>query len=477
MTRHRASRPHNDDPIPAVARAGVSRGLVAIVGRPNVGKSTMFNRLAGSKIAIVHDEPGVTRDRNYADAFARGYEYTLVDTGGFDPGSDDPMRQGIARQVEVAIEEADVVVCVLDATVDATAADREAVQLLRRSKKPVIFAANKADSQRVDALAFDAYRLGIPHIVPVSSLHGRGFAELEEAITDALPPPPEEDPLKDLVDVPRIALIGRPNAGKSSLLNKLFGKERSLVDSRPGTTRDTVDALVRVKRPGSKKGEEGPEQPLVILDTAGIRKKAKVHETVESLSVLRAIRAIERAEIVVLMVDAEEGIAEQDAKILGLAVERGKGVVIALNKTDLLDTKQIALAEEKAREALSFTPWAPIARLSVKSGRGIGHLVETIVKVREAWAQRVSTGELNRFFAEVLETHPPPTMGGRSVRLYYVTQAESRPPTFVVVTNEPENVHFSYQRYIQNQLRKRFGFDGTPLRIRYRSKRRKTDAA
>jgi GTP-binding protein len=437
----------------------------------------MFNRLAGSKIAIVHDEPGVTRDRNYADAFARGYEYTLVDTGGFDPGSDDPMRQGIARQVEVAIEEADVVVCVLDATVDATAADREAVQLLRRSKKPVIFAANKADSQRVDALAFDAYRLGIPHILPVSALHGRGFAELEEAITDALPAQTDDDALKDLVDVPRVALIGRPNAGKSSLLNKLVGKERSLVDSRPGTTRDTVDALVRVKRLGSKKGEDGPEQPLVILDTAGIRKKAKVHETVESLSVLRAIRAIERAEIVVLMVDAEEGVAEQDAKILGLAVERGKGVVIVLNKTDLLDAKQIAQAEEKAREALSFTPWAPIARLSVKSGRGLGHLVETVVKVREAWANRVSTGELNRFFAEVLETHPPPTMGGRAVRLYYVTQAESRPPTFMVVTNEPENVHFSYQRYIQNQLRKRFGFEGTPIRIRYRSKRRKTDAA
>jgi GTP-binding protein len=482
MTRHRASRPHFDDPIPAVARAGISRGLVAIVGRPNVGKSTMFNRLAGSKIAIVHDEPGVTRDRNYADAFARGYEYTLVDTGGFDPDSDDPMRQGIVRQVSVAIEEADVVVCVLDATVDATTADREAVQLLRRSKKPVIFAANKADSQRVDALAFDAYRLGIPHILPVSALHGRGFAELEEAITDALPAQTDEDPLKDLVDVPRIALIGRPNAGKSSLLNKLVGKERSLVDSRPGTTRDTVDALVRVKRPSAKKkGEEaegeGLEQPLVILDTAGIRKKAKVHETVESLSVLRAIRAIERAEIVVLMVDAEEGVAEQDAKILGLAVERGRGVVIVLNKIDLLDAKQIAQAEEKAREALAFTPWAPITRLSVKSGRGIGHLVETIVKVREAWANRVSTGELNRFFAEVLETHPPPTMGGRSVRLYYVTQAESRPPTFVVVTNEPENVHFSYQRYIQNQLRKRFGFEGTPIRIRYRSKRRKTDAA
>ncbi len=472
MTRHRAQRPHHDDPIPASARAGRARPLVAIVGRPNVGKSTLFNLLAGARIAIVHDEPGVTRDRNYADAFARGVEYTLVDTGGFDPESDDPMRQGIARQVQVGIEEADVVICVLDATVDPTAADREAVRLLRRTTKPVLYVANKADSQKVDALAFDVYRLGIPNVFPVSALHGRGIAELEEALVDALPQKDEPDPFAELQDVPRIALIGRPNAGKSSLLNRLVGEERALVDERPGTTRDTVDALVRVKRK-TKDGEV--EQPLVVLDTAGIRRKSKVSETVESVSVIRAVRAIERAEVVVLMVDAAEGVAEQDAKILGLAVERGRGVVIALNKTDLLDAKALAKAEEDARDKLSFTPWAPIVKLSVKAGRGVGHLVDVVSKARAAWASRVSTGELNRFFEEVLETHPPPTMGGRAVRLYFVTQAESRPPTFVVVTNEPENVHFSYQRYIQNQIRKRFGFEGTPLRIRYRAKRRRED--
>jgi len=474
MTRHRAQRPHNDDPIPAVARAGVSRGLVAIVGRPNVGKSTLFNRLAGGKIAIVHDEPGVTRDRNYADAFARGVEYTLVDTGGFDPRSDDPMKQGIARQVQVAIEEADVVVCVLDGMMEPTAADREAVQLLRRSKKPVIFAANKADSQSADAQTADIYRLGIKQLFPISALHGRGMAELEEAIVDAIPPGDDkEDPLAHLTDVPRIALIGRPNAGKSSLLNKLVGNERSLVDDQPGTTRDTVDALVTVKR--KHKNGTVTEQPLVVLDTAGIRRKSKVNETVEMVSVIRAVRAIERAEVVVVMCDGAEGVAEQDAKILGLAEERGRGVVIAINKTDLMDSNQLKRAEEQARDKLSFTPWAPVERLSVKTGRGVGNLVDTIVKVRSEWTKRVPTSELNRFFEEVLATHPPPTMGGRAVRLFYVTQAESRPPTFIVITNEPENIHFSYQRYIQNQIRKRFGFEGTPIRIRYRRRKRKGD--
>jgi GTP-binding protein len=475
MTRHRAQRPHQEDPIPAVARAGISRGLVAIVGRPNVGKSTLFNRLAGAKIAIVHDEPGVTRDRNYADAFARGVEYTLVDTGGFDPGSDDPMRQGITRQVQVAIEEADVIVCVLDGMMEPTGADREAVKLLRKSKKPVIYAANKADSMAAEAETADIYRLGIPKLFPISALHGRGMAELEEAIVDSIPQRDEkDDPLAHLVDVPRIALIGRPNAGKSSLLNRLTGEERSLVDDRPGTTRDTVDALVTVKR--KQKNGTVTEQPLVVLDTAGIRRKSKVSETVEAVSVLRAVRAIERAEVVVVMCDGAEGVAEQDAKILGLAVERGRGVVIAINKTDLMDQRQLAKAEEAARDKLSFTPWAPVERLSVKTGRGVGNLVDTIVRVRSEWTKRVPTSELNKFFEEVLATHPPPTMGGRAVRLYYVTQAESRPPTFVVVTNEPENVHFSYQRYIQNQIRKRFGFEGTPIRIRYRRRKRRGEA-
>jgi GTP-binding protein len=265
--------------------------------------------------------------------------------------------------------------------------------------------------------------------------------------------------------VPRVALIGRPNAGKSSLLNKLVGEERSLVDDRPGTTRDTIDALVRWQ-----------DQPLVVLDTAGIRRKSKVSETVESVSVLRAVRAIERAEVVVLMCDAAEGVAEQDAKILGLAVDRGRAVVVALNKTDLLDGKKIKQLEEGAREKLSFVPWAPVVKLSAKTGRGVGQLVTTVAAARAAWVQRVPTGAMNRFFEEVIATHPPPTNQGRATRLYYVTQAETGPPTFVVVANWPEAVHFSYRRYVENQIRKRFGFEGAPIRVRYRPKRRRQEA-
>jgi GTP-binding protein len=386
------------------------------------------------------------------------------------------MRMGIARHVKAAIDEADVVVCVLDATVDALPADREAVQLLRRSKRPVIYAANKADSPRVDALAFDAYRLGIPQIFPVSALHGRGIGELEDAMVAALPPIEEaKDVFADLGEVPRVALIGRPNAGKSSLLNRLVGEERSLVDDRPGTTRDTIDALVRFAV--KKKDGETIDQPLVVLDTAGIRRKSKVSETVESVSVLRAVRAIERAEVVVLMCDADEGVAEQDAKILGLAVDRGRAVVVALNKTDLLDAKRIAKLEDAAREKLSFVPWAPIVRLSAKTGRGVGNLVATVASARASWAQRIPTGAMNRFFEEVIATHPPPTNQGRATRLYYITQAETAPPTFVVVANWPEAVHFSYRRYVENQIRKRFGFEGAPLRVRYKPKRRRGQEA
>ena len=442
--------------------------IVAIVGRPNVGKSTLFNRLVGKRTAIVHDEPGVTRDRHYSDVTSRGRRYTLVDTGGFDPESDDPMRQGIKRQIDVAISEADVIVCVLDASQPPTPADHAELDLLRRAGKPVIYCANKADSQRAEMELSDLYRLGAKDIIPFSALHGRRIDELEGAIADALPPPPpepEEGAAPD--EAIRVAIVGRPNAGKSSLVNRLLGEERLLVDSRPGTTRDAIDTRIT-------KGKHS----FLFIDTAGIRRKAKVtkeESVVEAVSVLQAIRAMERAEVVVLLSDAFEGVAEQDAKILGLAVDRARAVVVGLNKADLLDKKAFGKAEENARDKLSFVPWAPMVPISAKTGRGVGNLLSTITRVAKAFRTRVGTGELNRFFEQVLEHRPPPTSGGRAPRLYYITQAETSPPLFVVMASAPEQIHFSYQRYVQNQLRKSFGFEGVPVRVKYKPRRRRGD--
>jgi GTP-binding protein len=435
--------------------------LVAIVGRPNVGKSTLFNRLVRSRAAIVHDEPGVTRDRHYADATAFGRAYTLVDTGGFDPESDDRMKSGIAAHVRAAVAEADVIVFVTDAQL--TTADRAAVGLLRGANKPVLYVSNKADNKEKDADTFELYRLGVASVLPVSALHGRGMAELESQIVAALPPalPATETPDEDLA---RVAIIGKPNAGKSSLLNRLLGEERMLVDPEPGTTRDAIDT--RVKR---------GDKSYLFIDTAGIRKKGRVtkaDDAVEAMSVLSAVRAIERANVAVLVCDAKEGVAEQDAKIVGLAEDRRRALVIALNKSDLLSKDEWKKAEEKARDKISFVPYVPVVLLSAKTGRGVSSLLSTIDSVLTAYRKRVPTGELNRFFEEVLTTRPPPTMGGRAPRLFYVTQAESSPPVFVVISSSPQAVHFSYQRFVVNQLRKRFGFEGVPLKVVYRGRHR-----
>ncbi len=441
-----------------------ARAIVAIVGRPNVGKSALFNRLTESRMAIVEDMPGVTRDRLYADASARGKDYVLVDTGGLDPYSDDPMRQSIAMHVHAALSEADVIICVLDGTEEPTLADREAVRLLRETQKPVIHVANKVDNKKHGMEALELYRLGIKEILMVSALHGHGIGELEDQLVKLLPDREDDADASDEEDIPRIAIVGRPNAGKSSLVNRLLGEQRQIVDNRPGTTVDSIDALV-----------EWQGQRYILIDTAGIRRKRSVEKGVEGLSVMQAIRAVERCDVVVLLIDGADGAAEQDAKIAGLAMDRGRALVIGLNKMDLLDDDGRKSAGDKARDIFNFAPWATMQRISVKSGRGVTKLMEAVIASRTAHQKRVTTSEANKFFAQVLEHHPPPTSGSKAPRLYYVTQASTRPPTFVVQASDPEAIHFSYQRYVANQLRDHFGFHGTPLRVIYRKKKRRGD--
>jgi GTP-binding protein len=434
--------------------------IVAVVGRPNVGKSTLFNRLAGKSLAIVDDAPGITRDRHYAPAHLHGRNVTLVDTGGFDPTSDDPMQQGIARHVIAALAEADVVVLVLDGSLPPTAADREAVELLRRGTKPVVIAANKVDtSGRLPGTA-ELFELGVPDFVPVSALHGRGTAELAEAIA-ALLPGREEEPAED-DDAPRVALVGRPNAGKSSLFNRLSGSERSLVDARPGTTRDPVDSRILVGG-----------QPYVFVDTAGIRRRARVERGIELVSVLRSIRVLERANVAVLLCDASEGVSEQDARLLGLATERRRAIVVGLNKIDTIPRDERRRAVEHARGVLAFARWAPIVPLSAKTGAGTAELMKAVSTAAAEVRRRVSTGELNRFFREVLERQPPPTHRGRAPRVYYLTQAQASPPLFVAWASHPESIKPSYKRFVENQIRKAFGFQSVPVTVQYRARERR----
>ncbi len=435
--------------------------LIAIVGRPNVGKSTLFNRLVGEKLAIVHDLPGVTRDRHYADTFLQGREVTVIDTGGFDPNDEDPMRQGIARHVQAAIAEADVILCLLDALAPPTEADRQAVQLLRKANKPVVYFANRADNKQVELDASELHRLGLNDLIAGSALHGRRMADLEQALLSHLPPvqAPSEPPANEM---PRIALIGRPNAGKSSLINQLAGSERSLVDHRPGTTRDPVDATITF---------DGKQ--YLFVDTAGVRRRSKIKEDIESASVMRAIRCIERADLVVLMCDGTEPISDQDMRLMALATERGRSVIVGLNKSDLLTKSEQAAALEKAKETLHFAPWIPILRLSAMKGRGTKALMARIDKSYAEFSRRVTTSELNRFFTEVLERRAPPTRGGKAPRLYYVTQAQTKPPLFVAMCNAPDLIDESYKRFVVNQLREAFGFESVPVRVSYRARRRR----
>ena len=460
--------------------------LVAIVGRPNVGKSTFFNRMLGERVAIVEDVPGTTRDRIYGDTDWNGREFTLIDTGGLEFGSGIPVGQvglngqpgdimkNVRSQAELAIEEADVIVFMVDARSGITAADEELADLLRRTQKPVILAANKADNaaRRQDAVEF--YSLGLGEPVTISSIQGTGTGDLLDVIVEALPPEDEEAENVEDEDVVRVAIVGRPNVGKSSLLNSILGFERSIVSEVPGTTRDAIDTEIEFK-----------DRKLILIDTAGIRRRGKVGPGVEKFSVLRSTRAIERCDVALLLIDSSEGLAAQDTHIAGEIQDQAKGVVVVVNKWDLAQAQrraeregnfphpdeEIESAEAYRRiiaEGLKFIPYAPIVFASAKTGYHVQGLLETVLNVADMRYLRVPTSRLNELVQEAVRRHNPPVTNNKALKIYYATQTRVNPPTFVFFVNDPQAVHFSYERYLENRLREAFGFKGTAIRLFFR---------
>ncbi len=451
--------------------------LVAIVGRPNVGKSTFFNRMIGQQLAIVEDLPGTTRDRIYGDTDWNGREFTLVDTGGLELGESDNITRRIRAQVQLAIEEADVIVFIVDAGSGITEADSDVADLLRRSGKPIVLAANKADNARRRQEAVDFYELGLGEPITMSSSQGTGTGDVLDAIVEALPPPAEE-PEED-AENPRVAIVGRPNVGKSSLVNALLGQERVIVSDIPGTTRDTIDTVV-----------EHNGHRLTLVDTAGIRRRGRVGPGVEKYSVLRAMRAIERCDVAVLLIDATEGITAQDVHIAGAIHEAGRGVVVVINKWDLIKAKRAehragtapALEDEppdaqafkeNVKRDLKFLPYAPVIFAAAKTRYHVANILDAALKIAEERTRRIPTAKLNEVVKHAVLRHPPTHVKGRTLRVYYVTQAETSPPTFIFFVNDPELLHFSYERYLENQLRQAFGFEGTAIRLRFRPRERR----
>jgi len=435
--------------------------IVAIVGRPNVGKSTLFNKLTGTRRAIVHDTPGVTRDRLYGDCEWLKYNFLLVDTGGIEPNSDDVILSQMRYQAQLAIETADAIIFVVDLRSGVTANDEEVAQLLRRSGKPVVLCVNKCDRPGGTPPEFyEFYNLGLGDPVEVSSVHGHGTGDLLDEVCKFLPDPEEEQAESDVI---RVAVIGKPNAGKSSLVNQMAGEERVIVSNIPGTTRDATDTLVE-----NEKGK------FLLIDTAGLRRKSKVDDGIEYYSVLRAKMAVERSTVCVIMLDATEGFTEQDSKVAGLAHEAGKGCIIAVNKWDVVekDGKTMDQMRKQLMNDFSFMSYAPIIFISAKTGQRISRLWDLIKFVDEQNAMRITTGKLNDILAEATARVQPPTDKGRRLKIYYITQASTRPPAFVCFVNRAELFHYSYQRYLENQIRGIFGLEGTPVRLITRERER-----
>ena len=436
--------------------------LVAIVGRPNVGKSTLFNRLLGHRRAMVDDTPGVTRDRNYANINRYDKPFILIDTGGFEPVTADRMLQQMREQSSLAMEEADVILFMMDARSGLTPADIEVAQMLRRVKKPVFYVINKVDGDKLENDSAEFYSLGVDKLYTISAEHNRGVVDLVENLLDVFPPADPDDSSDELT---RIAVVGRPNVGKSSLVNRLLGFERVVANPTPGTTRDSVDTLFMCNK-----------KPYLLIDTAGIRRKGKTTEKLEKYSVVDSLRSIERADVVLMVIDAEEGVTEQDERIAGYIHEAGRGCIFVVNKWDALpkDNATFGAYTEKIRYGFRYLAYAPIVFVSALTGQRIGKIMTTVDEVMEQFIRRVSTADLNRIFSEATEAHHAPLSHGRRVKFYFSTQVAIRPPSFVIFTNQPENIHFSYERYIINRFREAFGFNGVPLRLMFRGRDKKT---
>ena len=438
----------------------MSKPVVAIVGRPNVGKSTLFNVLAGERISIVQDTPGVTRDRIYAEVSWLDYNFTLIDTGGIEPDSGDIILSQMREQAQIAIDTADVIIFITDVRQGLVDADQKVADMLRRSKKPIIRAVNKVDDfKKYMPDVYEFYNLGIGDPVPVSAASRLGIGDLLDEVAKHF----TQEMLEEAEDDrPRIAIVGKPNVGKSSLINRLTGENRVIVSDIAGTTRDAIDTDIKYN------GRE-----YVFIDTAGLRRKNKIKEELERYSIIRAVTAVERADVVIIVIDATEGVTEQDAKIAGIAHERGKGIIIAVNKWDAIekDDKTIYKHTEKIRQILSFMPYAEILFISAKTGQRTGRIFETIDVVLENNSMRVATGVLNEIMAEAVAMQQPPTDKGKRLKLYYITQAAVKPPTFVIFVNDKNLMHFSYTRYLENKIREAFGFKGTSLKFIIRERK------
>ncbi len=438
----------------------MSKPVVAIVGRPNVGKSTLFNRITGGLVAIVENMPGVTRDRLYRDAEWLGQKFALIDTGGIEfKDADTPIPAQMRRQAEIAMEEADVVIFVVDAQLGPTGDDEMIARTLRKSGKPVILAANKVENfEQIEGQLYDFLSFGLGEAIPISAVHGMNTGDMLDLVISNFPENNDEEYDPDVI---RISVIGRPNVGKSSLVNTMLGKNRVIVSNIPGTTRDAIDT------PFEQDGKH-----YVLIDTAGMRRKARIDELTEQYSVVRSLRAVDRSDVILMLIDAVDGVTEQDKKIAGYAHEAGKAIILVVNKWDLVekDEKTINKFEKAIREELGFMQYAPTMFISALTGQRVTKIIELVDFVVEQNATRVTTATLNTLLREWLHLNPPPSDKGRRLKVRYLTQVGVKPPTFVFFVNDPELMHFSYKRYLENQMRKHFGFEGTPIRIVVRQK-------